>query len=246
MGTRPDPRRPDDEPGHGPGLAYRRSRPRRVDAPSMNLRTVRCSPTPESASLRPMPRTGRSPRSSPRSETAGHLAKGGSWDSAGSLRTQPERGRMNRATMAQKQRTLACTALDNPSHRFTNLYSLMHWRPWIEGAAKRVLARPGSSTAGVDGTTRDAFRKQFDAEITHIVRLLKTKTYQPLPVRRVFIPKRNGKTRPLGIPTVTAYCGTVQRAFRFPVRDAPVPPTGGPAGADPLHASSSGRPHLCL
>jgi RNA-directed DNA polymerase len=109
---------------------------------------------------------------------------------------------MSRATMAQKQRTLACTALDNPSHRFTNLYSLMHWRPWIEEAAKRVLARPGSSTAGVDGTTRDAFRKQFDAEITHIVRLLKTKTYQPLPVRRVFIPKRNGKTRPLGIPAL--------------------------------------------
>jgi RNA-directed DNA polymerase len=109
---------------------------------------------------------------------------------------------MSRATMAQKQRTLACTALDNPSHRFTNLYSLMHWRPWIEEAAKRVLARPGSSTAGVDGTTRDAFRKQFDAEITHIVQLLKTKTYQPLPVRRVFIPKRNGKTRPLGIPAL--------------------------------------------
>jgi RNA-directed DNA polymerase len=109
---------------------------------------------------------------------------------------------MSRAMMAQKQQTLAHTALDNPHHRFTNLYSLMHWRRWIEEAANRVLARPGSSTAGVDGKTRDVFRKQFDAEITHIVRLLKTKTYRPLPVRRVFIPKRNGKTRPLGIATL--------------------------------------------
>jgi hypothetical protein len=124
MGTHSNPRRPDDEPGHGPGWAYRRSLPRRGDAPSMNLRTVRRSPVPESASLRPMPRTGRSPRSSPRSETAGHLAKGGSWDSADPLRTQPERGRMSRAMMAQKQQTLAHTALDNPHHRFTNLYSL--------------------------------------------------------------------------------------------------------------------------
>jgi hypothetical protein len=72
--------------------------------------------------------------------------------------------------MAQKQQTLAHTALDNPHHRFTNLYSLMHWRRWIEEAAKRVLARPGSSTAGVDGKTRDVFRKQFDEEITHALR----------------------------------------------------------------------------
>lgn len=101
--------------------------------------------------------------------------------------------------MAQKQLTLARTALDNPHHRFTNLYSLMHWRLWIEEAAKTVLARPGSLTAGVDGKTRDAFRQDFDEQITFIVRLLKTKAYEPLPVRRVFIPKRNGKMRPLGI-----------------------------------------------
>src|SRR5439155_6501926 len=160
------------------------------------------SPAPESASLRLMPREGRSPRSSPRPETAGHLAKGGSWDSADQPRTKPEQGRMSQAMMAQKQLTLARTALDNPHHRFTNLYSLMHWRLWIEEAAKTVLARPGSLTAGVDGKTRDAFRQDFDEHITLIVRLLKTKTYEPLPVRRVFIPKRNGKTRPLGIPAL--------------------------------------------
>jgi len=130
------------------------------------------------------------------------LAKGGSWDSAGQLRTKREQGCTSRATIAQKQLALAHTALDNPHYRFTNLYSLMHWRLWIEEAANTVLARPGSLTAGVDGKTRDAFREDFDEQITLIVRLLKTKTYEPLPVRRVFIPKRNGKTRPLGIPAL--------------------------------------------
>ena len=34
---------------------------------------------------------------------------------------------MSRTKMAQKQQTLATTARDEPSHRFTNLYSLLHW-----------------------------------------------------------------------------------------------------------------------
>src|SRR5438093_3152997 len=107
-------------------MTYRRSLPRRADAPSMNLRTVRGSPASESASLRPMPRTGRSPRSSPRPETAGHLAKGGSWDSADQPRIKPEQGGISQSMLAQKQLTLARRALDMPHHRLSNLYSLMN------------------------------------------------------------------------------------------------------------------------
>ena len=65
---------------------------------------------------------------------------------------------MNLTKKAQKQMKLAITAQENPEHRFTNLYSLMHWDHWIRCAADAVLARPGSSTAGVDGRTRDAFK----------------------------------------------------------------------------------------
>ena len=106
---------------------------------------------------------------------------------------------MNQAKMTQKQTTLAKTAQENPSHRFTNLYSLMHWDYWIRCAADAVLARPGSLTAGVDGQTRFYFKDRYDEQIALIVSSLKRKTYQPQPVRRVHIPKGNGKMRPLGI-----------------------------------------------
>lgn len=107
---------------------------------------------------------------------------------------------MHPTKMAEKQAKLAQTAKDNPEHRFTNLYDLMHWRYWIEMAAAKVLARPGSSTAGVDGKTRDNFKDHYEAEITRIVTELKNSTYEPQPVRRTNIPKGNGKTRSLGIP----------------------------------------------
>ena len=100
---------------------------------------------------------------------------------------------MNRTKMTQKQMTLAITARDNPQHRFTNLYSLLHWDYWIECAAAAVLARPGSSTAGVDGKTRDAFLADYDNQIATILREMKSKTYQPQPVRRTYIPKSDGR-----------------------------------------------------
>src|SRR5712692_6163649 len=109
---------------------------------------------------------------------------------------------MSQAVMAQKQLTLANTAQANPTHRFTNLYSLMHWDIWIRCAADAVLARSGSSTAGVDGMTRFHFKEHYEEQIQLIRDSLKRKTYQPQPVRRVHIPKGKGKTRPLGITTL--------------------------------------------
>jgi RNA-directed DNA polymerase len=109
---------------------------------------------------------------------------------------------MSPTKMAQKQRTLAITAHNQPDHRFTNLYSLMHWEYWIRCAADKVLARPGSSTAGVDGKTRDKFLANYDKEIAKLVEGLKRKTYEPLPVRRTYIEKGDGRQRPLGIPVL--------------------------------------------
>src|SRR5262249_7260465 len=66
-------------------------------------------------------------------------------------------GRMSQAMMTEKQKTLAEAAQANPEHSFTNLYSLMHWDYWIRTAMDTVLARPGSTTAGIDGKARDYF-----------------------------------------------------------------------------------------
>src|SRR5947209_3547011 len=98
------------------------------------------------------------------------------------MRTKPEGGRMSQLKMAQKQMTLATTAQAHPDHRFTNLYRLLHWDEWMRCAANAVLARPGSSTAGIDGTTRDHFKADYDAHLGALIESLKHKTYAPQPV----------------------------------------------------------------
>ena len=115
--------------------------------------------------------------------------------------------------ITEKQAKLAQQATQNPEHRFKNLYQLMHWQVWIREATNRVLTRSGSSTAGVDGKTRDAFKKEYDKHMANIIDQLKEQTYKPQPVRRIYIPKGNGKKRPLGIPTL--YDRIVQEALRM-------------------------------
>ena len=124
---------------------------------------------------------------------------------------------MSQAIMAQKQKTLAKAAQANPEHRFTNLYSLMHWDYWIRTAMDAVLARSGSTTAGVDGKRRDYFKDHYEETIELLVTDLRRKTYAPQPVRRVHIPKSNGKLRPLGIPMGHAYCISLQRRLGIAV-----------------------------
>jgi len=64
-------------------------------------------------------------------------------------------------------------------------------------AVKRVTENQGKRTAGVDGATWSTPQAKSQAMLS-----LKRHGYQPKPLRRVLIPKSNGKTRPLGIPTM--------------------------------------------
>jgi group II intron reverse transcriptase/maturase len=70
----------------------------------------------------------------------------------------------------------------------------------LGNAWKRVRANKGS--AGIDGVTIPVFQQNLPQNLAEIQRLLKEKRYVPEPVKRVLIPKDNGKMRPLGIPTV--------------------------------------------
>lgn len=71
---------------------------------------------------------------------------------------------------------------------------------YLEEAWKKVKANRG--TGGIDGETIESFETQKDQKLAEIRRLLKERRYEPQPVRRVDIPKPDGRTRPLGIPTI--------------------------------------------
>ena len=70
----------------------------------------------------------------------------------------------------------------------------------LAGAWERVRANRGSG--GVDHETVQQFSQQAEARLGRLSERLKNGTYEPLPVRRVYIPKPDGKKRPLGIPTI--------------------------------------------
>tara|TARA_R110002124_G_scaffold280603_1_gene454012 strand:+ start:7393 stop:7959 length:567 start_codon:yes stop_codon:yes gene_type:complete len=64
-------------------------------------------------------------------------------------------------------------------------------------AIKRVTSNKGSRTPGIDGTTWPTGKKKLAA-----VSVLNKRGYKAQPLRRIYIPKKNGKRRPLGIPTI--------------------------------------------
>lgn len=84
------------------------------------------------------------------------------------------------------------------AYKYERLYRILFNEDMYHIAYQRIYAKPGNMTKGVDGKTIDGF------SISHIERLidtLKDETYQPQPSQRVYIPKKNGKMRPLGIPS---------------------------------------------
>ena len=67
-------------------------------------------------------------------------------------------------------------------------------------AIKKVKSNKGAS--GIDKMTVDQIDAYFNEHRENIINKIMNKSYKPQPVRRVYIPKSNGKLRPLGIPTV--------------------------------------------
>ena len=95
-------------------------------------------------------------------------------------------------------------ASDDPGRRFGDLYNLVHDPATLQLAWDRVRRNRGARTGGVDGqTVRSIEARQAVTGFLEQLRAdLKARTFQPLPVRERTIPKRGGKLRRLGIPTV--------------------------------------------
>ncbi|MGA7702754.1 MAG: group II intron reverse transcriptase/maturase [Thermoguttaceae bacterium] len=97
--------------------------------------------------------------------------------------------------------------------RSRNLMDLMHNPTWIAAACDRVLKRSRGKAPGVDGMTAHEFARNRESHLEQLRLELKRSTYRPLPLRRVEIPKANGKMRQLGIPCLRDKI--VQEAIRM-------------------------------
>jgi len=105
------------------------------------------------------------------------------------------------SSVQKLQTALHVKAKEAPDFRFYALYDKVHRKDVLAHAYERCQANGGA--AGVDDQTFEDI-EQYGVErwLEVLTQELKSRTYQPQPVRRVYIPKPDGKQRPLGIPTI--------------------------------------------
>ena len=86
----------------------------------------------------------------------------------------------------------------HPKHRFQNLYGLLNTESLYESWGElNKQAAPG-----IDGITIKDYQQSLSENINRLSQELKQKCYRSNDIKRIFIPKSNGKQRPLGLPTV--------------------------------------------
>ena len=89
-----------------------------------------------------------------------------------------------------------CKDLD---YKYERLYRILYNKDMYAVAYQRIAPKQGNMTAGTDGKTIDGMSIE---RIDRLIESLKDESYQPKPSRREYIPKKNGKMRPLGIPSI--------------------------------------------
>src|SRR5262245_9899006 len=116
--------------------------------------------------------------------------------------------------VGEMQKKLSQWATEDPTKRFVDLYSLLCNETWLRAATHATLRNKGSETAGIDRMTKSNFLGDYDGNVACLQESLKATTFEPVPVRRVYIPKSySDKKRPLGIPVL--FDRIVQEALRM-------------------------------
>jgi hypothetical protein len=101
-----------------------------------------------------------------------------------------------------KQQRIAELGKRMPETSFTSLAYYIDLE-WMYEAYRRTR-KDGS--AGVDNVTATEYEKDLDGNLRRLLEQFKSGSYVAPPVKRVYIPKGDGRVRPIGIPTVASYC----------------------------------------
>lgn len=109
------------------------------------------------------------------------------------------------------QRKLATWTATDKARRVDRLLRLISDPRWLKRAAEITLSSKGANTPGIDGVTKSELQEELGDCLIKVSYDLRSGQYQPQPARRIYIPKTNGKRRPLGIPTLSDRI--VQRAM---------------------------------
>ena len=86
----------------------------------------------------------------------------------------------------------------NKEYVFEGLYKNLYNPDFFLKAYGNIYAKEGNMTEGTDGKTIDGFNLEL---VEKLIESLKKESYKPKPARRKYIPKKDGKQRPLGIPS---------------------------------------------
>lgn len=87
----------------------------------------------------------------------------------------------------------------NEDYQYKRLYRNMYNSEFYLLAYNNIYAKPGNMTMGSDHRTIDGMSLE---RINEIISMIKTESYHPAPAKRKYISKKNGKLRPLGIPSI--------------------------------------------
>ena len=104
--------------------------------------------------------------------------------------------------VGEMQRKLSSWAEQDGERKFYGLYDLICRGDWLRLAYEYVAQNTGSKMAGCDGINMSEFEADLDNNLSRLCEALRSETFVACPVRRVYIPKSNGKVRPLGIPSI--------------------------------------------